>query len=80
MNRQEITSKTLEVFRKVFGSQTPVTENSSAENIDKWDSLNHILLIQELERTFQLKFDLFEIIELKDVQGIIDYIFSKSEK
>ncbi len=80
MNRQEITSKTLEVFQKVFGIQTPVTENSSAENIDKWDSLNHILLIQELERTFQLKFDLFEIINLKDVQGIIDYIFSKSEK
>jgi acyl carrier protein len=33
--------------------------------------------VQELEKTFGIKFDLFEIIDLKDVQGIISYIFSK---
>jgi acyl carrier protein len=78
MDRKEITDKTLAVFRKIFGTQANITENSSAGEIDKWDSLNHILLIQELEKAFKIKFDLFEIIDLKDVQGIIEYIFSKS--
>ena len=78
MDRKEITDITLAVFRKIFGTQANITENSSAVEIDKWDSLNHILLIQELEKAFGIKFDLFEIIDLKDVQGIIEYIFSKN--
>ena len=78
MDRKEITDKTLAVFRKIFGTQANITENSSAVEIDKWDSLNHILLIQELEKAFGIKFDLFEIIDLKDVKGIIEYIFSKN--
>jgi len=77
MDRKEITGKTLAVFRKIFGNQANINENSSAEEIEKWDSLNHILLIQELEKVFAMKFDLFEIIDLKDVQGIIGYILSK---
>ena len=80
MDRKEITVKTLEVFRKIFGNQANINENSSAEEIEKWDSLNHILLIQELEKAFGIKFDLFEIIDLKDVQGIITYIFSKKRR
>jgi len=80
MDRKEITDKTLAVFRNIFGNQVNITENSSAGEIDKWDSLNHILLIQELEKAFGIKFDLFEIIDLKDVQGIIEYIFSKNER
>jgi len=80
MDRKEITDKTLAVFKKIFGTQANITENSSAVEIDKWDSLNHILLIQELEKAFGIKFDLFEIIDLKDVQGIIEYIFSKNER
>jgi len=77
MDRKEITDKTLVVFRKIFENQANINENSSAEVIEKWDSLNHILLIQELEKVFAMKFDLFEIIDLKDVQGIIGYISSK---
>ena len=80
MDQKEITNKTLGVFRKIFGNQANINENSSAEEIDKWDSLNHILLIQELEKVFVMKFDLFEIIDLKDVQGIIEYISSKKVK
>ena len=77
MDRKEIADKTFGVFRKIFGNQANINENSSAEEIEKWDSLNHILLIQELEKVFAMKFDLFEIIDLKDVQGIIGYILSK---
>jgi acyl carrier protein len=78
MDRKEITEKTLTVFRNIFGFQANITEKSSAGEIDKWDSLNHILLIQELEKAFEIKFDLFEIIDLKDVKGIVEYIFSKN--
>jgi acyl carrier protein len=80
MNRSLILEKTLEVFYKVFGDSSMINEYSSADTIDKWDSLNHVLLIQELESAFGIKFDLFEIIEIRDVTGLVDYICSKTEK
>ena len=80
MEKTAILDKTLEVFKQVFGESSEVNEYASSDTIDKWDSLNHILLIQELEKAFGLKFDLFEIIELRDVKGLVDYIFSKEKQ
>lgn len=79
MNKLNIQHKTLEVFRTVFGQSAQINEHSTADTIEKWDSLNHIILIQELEKAFNLKFDLFEIVELRDVKGFVDYISSKTE-
>lgn len=77
MKRKEVTEKALAVFRSVFGDLSPVDERTSAGDIARWDSLNHIILIQELEKSFGIKFDLFEIIEIRDVPGIIDHICTK---
>ena len=79
MDYIEIQNKTLEVFRLVFGDSSQINENANADTIDKWDSLNHILLIQELEKIFGIRFDLFEIIEIRDVQGLVDYISRKKK-
>lgn len=80
MERQETAEKTLATFKTVFGNIANLNEHTSADDIDKWDSLNHVILIQELEKEFGFKFDLFEIIELRDIGGIIDYIFSKTNE
>lgn len=78
MKRKEITEQTFSIFRKVFGDVAHLSEQTSAEDIDNWDSLNHVILIQELEKAFGMKFDLFDIIEIRDVGGLVDYIFSKN--
>jgi acyl carrier protein len=77
MTRGETVSKTLATFQKVFGEAEKINGQTSADDIRAWDSLNHIILIQELEKTFNMKFNLFEIIEIRDVAGMVDYIFSK---
>lgn len=77
MTHEETVSKTLATFQKVFGDAEPINEQTTADDIRAWDSLNHIILIQELEKSFNLKFNLFEIIEIRDVAGMVDYIFSK---
>jgi acyl carrier protein len=78
MTRGETVSKTLATFQKVFGGVENINEQTTADEIRAWDSLNHVILIQELEKTFNLKFNLFEIIEIRDVAGMVDYIFSKT--
>ncbi len=77
MERKQTVEKTLAVFRMVFGNDPRFGEQTSAEDIEKWDSMNHVILIQELEKAFKMKFDLFEIIEIKDVAGLVNYIYSK---
>jgi len=80
MNRNEIAEKTISIFRKVFGDHISIDEQTSANDIERWDSLNHILLIQELEKAFSFDFNLFEIIEIRDVGTMVDYIYSKKRK
>ena len=77
MTRQEILNKTTDVFKSVFGDSIKLNEQTSADDINNWDSMNHIILIQKLEKAFGLKFDLFEIIEIRDVAGIVNYISEK---
>ncbi len=77
MERKKIAQKTLSVFHAVFGNNVKINEQTTADEVAKWDSLNHIILIQELEKDFNMKFDLFEIIEIRDVAGMIRYIASK---
>ena len=77
MNRIEILKVTVEVFKNVFGEHSKIDEQTSSDDLHNWDSLNHIILIQKLEKRFDLKFDLFEIIELRDVKGIVAYIHTK---
>lgn len=80
MKRNEIAEKTFTSFRKVFGDIARLSEQTSADDIANWDSLNHVILIQELENAFGMKFDLFEIIEIRDVGGLVDYIYSKNNE
>ena len=57
MKRNEILKKTTEVFRDVFDDDNIViTEETTAADIEDWDSLTHITLVSEIEDTFDYKF------------------------
>ena len=78
MNREEIVSKVEEIFKDIFDDEDLVIENStSADDIDEWDSLNHISLISTIETEFKIKFALGELQTLKDVGTMIDSISEK---
>ena len=77
MERSEVVDKVLTVFRTVLGEIPGLSEKTSAADLAQWDSLNHVILIQELEKAFNLKFDLFQIIEIRDVVGLTDAIYSQ---
>ena len=68
------------IFNEVFKENIILTETTSAKEIGSWDSLNHIILIKKIEEEFQIEFDLFDIIELKNVGDIVKYIKSKTDE
>lgn len=66
------------VFSSVFGiPETDVTEDSSPETIDSWDSLKHMNLIVALEEEFEIEFDEDEITELLSFSSIIEILAQK---
>ena len=80
MNPADISERVIETFREVFPDAKNIGHATTVDDIGNWDSLNHITLILAMERKFGLKFDLFEIIDLRDVKGMVEYIASKMTK
>jgi len=78
MKNEEITGKLQSVFQKVLEeNDITITREMTAQDIEKWDSLRHIQLISEVERTFGVKFKLREVLSMKNVGDLIDLIYAK---
>ena len=69
------------VFREVFDdNQLVVTRETSANDIDIWDSIAHMILITAVEQKFGIKFALGELPTLQNVGDMIDIIEKKRVK
>ena len=69
MDQREVFDRLNRVFRDVFDDETiRVTPNTTADDIDDWDSLEHITLISAVEREFRMKFKMGEISSMKNVE------------
>lgn len=66
------------IFREVFDDDTlVVTRETTAADIEDWDSLAQINIIVACETEFKVKFNLNEVSELKNVGDTIDLIEGK---
>lgn len=75
MEKNEILEKLQEVFCDVFDNEEiVVTEDTVAEDIDEWDSLAHIQLIKELEKSFGIKLTSKEIMSWDNVGEMAESI------
>jgi len=79
MEYQEVLIKVEELFREVFKDSTiSIREGTSAGDINQWNSLNHVLLIDRIEKEFNIKFSLPDMLEMNTVRDICDKIISLS--
>lgn len=68
MQTREIFERLNHVFRDVFDdNRLVVGPNTTADDIEDWDSLEHITLISAVEREFRMKFKMREISTMKNV-------------
>ena len=79
MEREEIFSKLNEIFEDVLDlEETPkLTDITSANDIEEWDSLSYIPLIVAIEKAFKLKFTSSEILKWKNVGEMVDTIICR---
>lgn len=78
MNRKEIFEKLNEVFRDVFDDESlEVFDTTTADDIEDWDSLEHVNLIIEVERKFGIKFSMGEVNTMLNVGEMVNLIQQK---
>ncbi len=77
MDKERIIAGVTRVFKKVLGITLQTGQEYLARDIAGWDSLNHVILIRELEKEFELEIDLFEALELTGTRSIVDFIEMK---
>ncbi len=72
MERNEIVEKLTAVFQEVFSDSSLVlNDEMTSKDVEKWDSLTHMLMISTVEERFGVKFKLKELNKLKQVGDII---------
>ena len=81
ISRKEIMEKVTEIFRDVFDDdELVILDSTNSDDIEDWDSLEHISLIVSMEKEFDMKFDIKEVGELENVGEMIDLIIRKMEE
>lgn len=78
MELSQILEETNEIFIKVLNNPNiKLATDTTASDIDEWDSLNNIKLIADVEQHFNVKFKLREILKLKNVGELCEGVQKK---
>lgn len=66
-----MSTKLYEIISRVFNVPiSEINDQSGPETIETWDSFNSLVLVDELESEFNIKFSVAEIVDVKDVSDI----------
>ena len=72
MNREEIVAKVREAFIKVLDHEDfELTETTTADDVDGWESITHMMIISEVEKQFGIKFKLMDLMNMNNVGDLI---------
>ena len=81
MTEAELYDTLTAVFRQVLEDDTiELTPTTTAEDVDGWDSMNHIFIVVELEKRLGVKFQAAEMEELKNVGELVSLVQHKLAK
>ena len=75
MSREEVFEKLNEVFRDVFDDEEiTVTDATTADDIEDWDSFEHINLVVAVEEEFSFKIPMGRVVTMENVGEMVDII------
>jgi acyl carrier protein len=78
MTREQLIQDLQEIFCDVFELDTiTIDANTSAPDIEEWDSLTHIQLVVSVEKKYKIRFNSAEIQTWENVGKMVDSILLK---
>ena len=78
MGKSEINVQLLSVFRRVFENDSiNIEDSTTADDIENWDSMTHLMLITEIEEDFSIEINGMDIMNLHNVGNLVSLIERK---
>ncbi len=75
MTREEVFTRLNRVFRDVFDDEAIVVgETTTSDDIEDWDSFEHINLVVAVEEEFSFKIPMGKTVTMKNVGEMVDII------
>ena len=79
MERSEALERVTKVFIDILDDDSIVLNNeTTANDVDEWDSLNHVQLVVGIEKEFKIRFTSQEIQNWNNVGEMIDSIIKRA--
>ena len=79
--KKQILIKLQNIFRVIFDDDSiKLNSNTTAEDIEEWDSLNQIRIILACEKEFTVKLNPREINDFVNIGEMVEHLFSKNVK
>ena len=66
------------IFTDIFDEDITLFPETTAKDIDGWDSLEHINIIHAVEKRFKMQFKMGEISTMKCVGEMVEIILSRT--
>lgn len=78
------TTESLKMLNKIFcrvlkKEEIILTEDTTAHDVDGWDSLTNMTLLGEVEKVFKIRFTFREMLKLKNVGDLCRAITDKTK-
>ncbi len=81
MTRDQAFDRLEQVFRDVFDDDSIILyEDTTADDIDDWDSIEHITLIAAVEKEFGMRFSMGEVSGMKDVGEMVTILTQRATR
>lgn len=62
------------IFAQVFKFDGQITPATSRRDVPKWDSLQHLALVAEVEQQFGISLSMDEMVEMRSVRDICNIL------
>jgi acyl carrier protein len=78
MERSDILKRVEEIFRdELEVDDLVLTDETTADDVEEWDSLSHVQLVAAMEEAFGIEFKSREILSWENIGDLIDSIEKK---
>lgn len=80
MNSEEIISIIKKSFVKILEHDNfELNESTTAKDVDGWESITHLLIMNDIEQSFDIKFKLMDLMSMENIGDLINTIKKETE-
>ncbi|WP_298345902.1 acyl carrier protein [uncultured Algibacter sp.] len=75
MNSEEIIITIRKSFVKILEHDNfELNESTTAKDVDGWESITHLLIMNDIEKSFDIKFKLMDLMSMENIGDLIKTI------